>query len=421
MYVERNSFCRKQIFQCAQNDGFKIFMGGEESRSSWYRQESVNLLVLPGKSPRISTAPMMRVIHVVGARPNYMKVAPIMRAMRQRPDFWEQILVHTGQHYDQELSEVFFPELGLPPPDVYLGTGSGSHAEQYARVLQGFESVLKQERPQWVIVVGDVNSTLACALAATQARVQVAHVEAGLRSFDRSMPEEINRVLTDHLSTLLFTSEPCGAENLRREGIEEEKIRFVGNTMIDSLVAALPRTQDGRAVKELGLWDTHRPNSYVLVTLHRPSNVDSSVELARILEGLAEVSSRVPVVFPVHPRTRLRLESTSSVRLPTQIRLLPPVGYVDFLTLERHASLVITDSGGIQEETTYLRVPCLTVRPNTERPITLLGGQNRLIKPSEIPFAVDDVLSMRPVSTQPPPLWDGHSAERIVKHLESQA
>ena len=367
------------------------------------------------------------VIHVVGARPNYMKIAPLMREMGRYPKKWRQILVHTGQHYDPQMSQVFFQDLGLSQPDVYLGVGSGSHSEQYARVLQTFEPVLKVHQPDWVIVVGDVNSTLACALAAAQMHIPVAHVEAGLRSFDRAMPEEVNRVLTDHISDLLFTTESSGNRNLANEGIPAEKIHFVGNTMIDTLAALLPSTDDDRICRELCLsvaadgarehW-RHRP--YALVTLHRPQNVDDSCALSEILGALETIADVVPVLFSVHPRTRKRIEENHLSVHPQRVRLLEPLGYLDFLTLMRYASLVITDSGGIQEETTYLGVPCLTVRPNTERPVTVELGTNRLVQRERaaiLQAAQDALCSERRTQGGTPPLWDGRAAERIVQHL----
>jgi UDP-N-acetylglucosamine 2-epimerase (non-hydrolysing) len=373
----------------------------------------------------------IRVIHVVGARPNYMKVAPLMSAMGRRPERWHQTLVHTGQHYDYRMSQVFFEDLGMPQPDVYLGVGSGTHAEQYARVLQSFAPVLKEQQPDWVIVVGDVNSTLACALAAAQMRIRVAHVEAGLRSFDRTMPEEINRVLTDHVADLLFTTEASGDRNLQNEGIPAEKIRFVGNTMIDTLAALLPRTQDKRILRELRLCSAAkedganggngaRTERYALVTLHRPQNVDDPSALSEILAALEEVAENVPVLFPVHPRTRNRIEENHLSTRPGCVRLLEPLGYMDFLALMQHAGLVITDSGGIQEETTYLGVPCLTVRPNTERPVTIELGTNRLVQRESsaiVQAAQEAFCADRQKPHRIPPLWDGKAGERIVGHL----
>lgn len=313
---------------------------------------------------------LKRILHVVGARPNFMKIAPIMREMAKYPDSLEQILVHTGQHYDANMSQIFFDELDLPRPDVNLEVGSGSHAQQTALIMQRFEPVLLDYRPDWILVPGDVNSTVACALVASKVGVKVAHVEAGLRSFDRSMPEEINRVVTDHLADLLFTTEPSANENLRREGIPEDKIRFVGNTMIDTLVRLLPKAE----ARWPGLQARFGLERYVLVTLHRPSNVDDPTTLSEIMAALSDISRQITVIFPMHPRTRQRVASLD-IALPVDgLMLIEPLGYLDFLVLEAHASLVLTDSGGVQEETTYLGVPCLTARPNTERPVTIKSG-----------------------------------------------
>ena len=313
----------------------------------------------------------MKVLHVVGARPNFMKIAPIMQEMAKYPDEFEQILVHTGQHYDENMSKVFFDDLELPQPDIYLGVGSGSHAQQTARIMLAFEPVLLKHRPDWVIVVGDVNSTVACALTAVKLGIKVAHVEAGLRSFDRTMPEEINRIVTDHIADLLFTTEPSANENLRKEGISEEKVHFVGNVMIDTLVRLLPKTDNRPILKELGLvvgrredvkGNVQTSNSvqrYALVTLHRPSNVDDHDKLREIITALDEIALELPVIFPVHPRARKRIEEWGIKT--TRVQMLEPLGYLDFLTLMRHAALVVTDSGGIQEETTYLG-HCLQVK-----------------------------------------------------------
>ena len=361
----------------------------------------------------------MKILHVVGARPNFMKIAPIMHEMAKHPTKFEQILVHTGQHYDANMSQVFFEELELPRPDVNLEVGSGSHAQQTALIMQRFEPVLRDYKPDWVLVPGDVNSTVACALVASKLGVKVAHVEAGLRSFDRTMPEEINRVLTDHLADLLFTTEPSGNENLRREGIPEEKIRFVGNTMIDTLVRLLPKAEarwPGLRAR-FGLNDR-----YVLVTLHRPSNVDDPATLREIMAALAEISRQVSVIFPVHPRTRQRIAGLA-VALPADgLILTEPLGYLDFLALEAHAGLVLTDSGGVQEETTYLGVPCLTARPNTERPVTITQGTNRLVasRAADLIAAAHEVLAVATSAreTNPrPALWDGRAARRVVAAL----
>jgi UDP-N-acetylglucosamine 2-epimerase (non-hydrolysing) len=353
-----------------------------------------------------------------------MKIAPIMHEMAQHPADFEQILVHTGQHYDASMSQVFFDELELPKPDVNLEVGSGSHAQQTALIMQRFEPVVLDTKPDWVVVPGDVNSTVACALVASKLGIKVAHVESGLRSFDRTMPEEINRVLTDHLADLLFTTEPSGNENLRREGIPEEKIRFVGNTMIDTLVRLLPKAE--------ARWPQWRErlavDRYVLVTLHRPSNVDAPTTLGEIVSALCQLSREIPVVFPVHPRTRqhlARLDLQSAMpgtagHAVCNLQLLDPLGYLDFLVLQAHASLVLTDSGGVQEETTYLGTPCLTARPNTERPVTITQGTNRLVasRAAELVEAAQQTLAMR--SNMPPIrliLWDGSAAERIVDVL----
>lgn len=358
----------------------------------------------------------MRVLHVVGARPNYMKVAPIMREMARFPDFFEQWLVHTGQHYDALMSEVFFGELDLPEPDLNLEVGSGSHAWQTAQVMLRFEPVLQEYRPDWVFVVGDVNSTLACSLVCSKLGVKVAHVEAGLRSFDRSMPEEINRLLTDQIADLLFTPSVDGNQNLLREGIPEEKICLVGNVMIDTLVHLLPKAE----TRWEGLRRRFRLDRYVLVTLHRPSNVDEEGPLKEILTALGEIGKEVTVLFPVHPRTRRRIEDFRLVPPGEGVRLLEPLGYLDFLALQANASLVLTDSGGIQEETTYLQVPCLTARPNTERPVTITSGTNQLVESrySALVSAMRERLE-RGASNQPlPPLWDGRAAERIVRRMK---
>ena len=359
---------------------------------------------------------MKRILHVVGARPNFMKVAPILREMDKYPNEFEQILVHTGQHYDANMSQVFFDELEMPKPDVNLEVGSGSHAQQTAQIMQRFEPVLLDYKPDWVFVPGDVNSTVACALVASKLGVKVAHVEAGLRSFDRTMPEEINRIVTDHLADLLFTTEPSGNENLRREGIPEEKIRFVGNTMIDTLVRLLPKAE----TRWLGLQQRLGLDGYVLVTLHRPANVDDPVVLQEIMTALLEISRTMRVVFPVHPRTKQRIDAldlSKQQSISGNIQYLEPLGYLDFLALEAHASLVLTDSGGVQEETAYLNVLSLTLRPNTERPITLTHGTNRLVAcdaQSVLKAFREQVSNKTPNVGQKQPLWDGCAAERIV-------
>jgi UDP-N-acetylglucosamine 2-epimerase (non-hydrolysing) len=356
---------------------------------------------------------MNHILHVVGARPNFMKIAPIMREMAKYPQHFKSILVHTGQHYDANMSQVFFDELELPSPDVNLGVGSGSHAQQTAQVMLCFEPVVLDYKPDWVIVVGDVNSTLASALVCRKLGIQVAHVEAGLRSFDRTMPEEINRLLTDQLADLLFTPSPDANKNLLREGIAPEKIHLVGNVMIDTLVGLLPKAEQ----RWPGLCERFGLNRYVLVTLHRPSNVDDSDTLTEIFAALTEISQEIPVLFPVHPRTRRRITDSDLQPGPCNLRLIEPLGYLDFLALQAHADLVLTDSGGVQEETTYLGVPCLTARSNTERPITVTAGTNRLVegKREALIAAARAALDGGSKRGAVPELWDGMAAQRIVR------
>jgi UDP-N-acetylglucosamine 2-epimerase (non-hydrolysing) len=362
----------------------------------------------------------MKILHIVGARPNFMKAAPVIAALAHRPAV-EQVLVHTGQHYDANMSDVFFDELGLPAPDVHLGVGSGTHAQQTARVMEAIEPVLVERQPDWVVVVGDVNSTVAAALVAAKLGLRVAHVEAGLRSFDRTMPEELNRIVTDHLADRLFTTEPSGGVNLRAEGIPEERIRFVGNVMIDTLVRLLPRAAARRAALQAAL-DVPE-GGYVLVTLHRPSNVDDAGTLREVLLALGDLAHARPVIFPVHPRTRRRIDELG-LALPAGVRLLEPQGYLDFLALMTCAALVLTDSGGVQEETTYLGVPCVTARPNTERPVTLAVGANRLAASTRAALraaAAAALAAPRPAAPRRPELWDGHAAERIAAVLVEEA
>ncbi len=350
----------------------------------------------------------MNIFHIVGARPNFMKVAPVLGALQGRENV-VQTLIHTGQHYDVNMSEVFFSQLGIPAPDVNLAVGSGSHAQQTAEIMIRLEPVIIERRPDIVLVYGDVNSTVATVLVCAKLGVRVGHVEAGLRSFDRTMPEEINRLVTDQLADLLFTPSEDGDENLRREGIPAERIFLVGNVMIDSLVRLLPVA---RKSNRNGL-----PDRYALVTLHRPANVDDSVRLKGILESLLEVNRDLAVVFPTHPRTRKRIDDFGFNA--GQLRLLDPCHYVDFLGLQSRATVVITDSGGIQEETTYLGVPCLTVRENTERPITVSMGTNVLVgrDPEKLRTELARVLSGKAKKGTIPPLWDGHAGERIADVL----
>jgi UDP-N-acetylglucosamine 2-epimerase (non-hydrolysing) len=357
---------------------------------------------------------MTRILHVVGARPNFVKAAPVIRALGRRPV--EQTVVHTGQHYDSRLSAVFFEELGIPAPDVNLAVGSGSHARQTADIMVGLEALVQSRPFDVVTVYGDVNSTAAAAMVAAKAGVALAHVEAGLRSGDRTMPEEINRLVTDRLSDLLFTPSEDANEHLRREGVDAEKIHFVGNVMIDSLVRMLPKIDFESSIRKAGL---SAGDPYVLVTLHRPSNVDDADHLAALLQVLAAIAARLPVIFPVHPRTRSML---GTFEPPRGLLLSEPFGYLDFLALMKGAALVVTDSGGIQEETTWLGIPCLTVRDNTERPITVALGTNRLIgrSPARLRLEMDRVLAGDRPRGGVPPLWDGRAADRISEVLDRQ-
>jgi len=358
----------------------------------------------------------MRVAVVVGARPNFMKAAPLIREFRARGRF-ETLLVHTGQHYDENMSRVFFDDLGLPSPDIHLGVGSGTHAAQTAKIMVAFEDVVAREKPDLIIVVGDVNSTLACSIVGAKLLVPVAHVEAGLRSFDLTMPEEINRMVTDILSRYCFTTSPEAATNLAREGVGPERIFFVGNIMIDSLLSYIDAAERSSVLDTLGV----APGSYVLVTLHRPSNVDDPAVFGGIVAALAELSEALPVVFPVHPRTRKMIESSGGAgELPHGLRLIEPLGYLDFIKAERHARIVVTDSGGIQEETTVLGVPCMTIRDNTERPITIEVGTNRLVgrEPTRLLAVAREILGGPAPVRGIPPLWDGKTAGRIADVLE---
>jgi UDP-N-acetylglucosamine 2-epimerase (non-hydrolysing) len=363
----------------------------------------------------------LKLLLVAGARPNFMKVAPLIRAATAHNARCcngevglECRLIHTGQHYDVQLSRIFFEELDLPQPDVNLEAGSGSHAAQTANIMLGFEPVCEQERPDWVVVVGDVNSTMACTLVASKLGIRVAHVEAGLRSFDRTMPEEINRIVTDSLADLLLTPSADANENLIREGIPEARIRLVGNIMIDSLVASLEKSNQARILERLGL----QRRSFIYVTLHRPSNVDSKEPLQAVMKALTDIATQIPVVFPVHPRTRHRLSEfglTSNGH--NNLLLIDPVGYHDSLALTRSTRCVLTDSGGLQEESTFFRTPCLTLRPNTERPITTTVGSNRLTSIDRLPADLDRALQGEERLGAVPPLWDGKTAERIVQSL----
>jgi UDP-N-acetylglucosamine 2-epimerase (non-hydrolysing) len=363
---------------------------------------------------------MLKVINVVGARPNFIKVAPLMEAMKRREHEFAPLLVHTGQHYDKMMSDAFLRDLDLPQPDVSLEVGSASHAAQTAAIMQKFEPVVLREKPDWVVVVGDVNSTLACALVAVKLGVKVAHVEAGLRSRDRSMPEEINRILTDQIADLLFTPSADADENLRAEGIPNSRIRLVGNIMIDSLVKYLEQARSSSIREQFGVVD----REYAVLTLHRPSNVDDLTTFSRILHALAEIARRIPIFFPVHPRTHktiMQLGLGQRVEEIEGLRLIEPLGYLDFLGLYSGARLVLTDSGGLQEETTFLGIPCLTLRENTERPITVDFGTNVIVgtNPRRITEAAFKALDGTATSPQitTPPLWEGHTADRILSSL----
>jgi UDP-N-acetylglucosamine 2-epimerase (non-hydrolysing) len=378
----------------------------------------------------------MKILSVVGARPNFVKIAPILRALaaaKVSGRHNESVLVHTEQHYDDNMSAAFFADLRIERPQYTLGVGSGTHAVQTAEIMRRFEPVVIDERPDLVLVVGDVNSTVACALTAAKLGVRVAHVEAGLRSFDRSMPEEINRIATDALSEYLFTTEEAANANLQREGHPAEQIFFVGNVMIDSLLACRRLAERSQVLERLGLTRDSYGRDYALVTMHRPSNVDAPDKLSALLGAFSDLAWEIPVIFPVHPRTRKRIEEFglthfvhpmlqpggSAVICPGRISLLEPIGYIDFLRLMSGARVVLTDSGGMQEETTCLGVPCLTLRENTERPVTLTAGTSTLVgaDPARILAGAHGALQngKRPLTL--PPLWDGRAAERIVRTL----
>ncbi|HTH16165.1 MAG TPA: UDP-N-acetylglucosamine 2-epimerase (non-hydrolyzing), partial [Magnetospirillum sp.] len=353
-------------------------------------------------------------MNVVGARPNFMKIAPIVDEMKKTPGL-EGVLVHTGQHYDPAMSDAFFADFSLPAPDFHLGVGSGSQAEQTGRVMMAYETVATEHRPDWLVVVGDVNSTMACALAAAKLGVPTAHLEAGLRSNDRSMPEEINRIVTDRLADLLWTPSADADENLRAEGVPTNRIDRVGNIMIDAFEMLRPRILARRAAPGFGL----SPGCYGVVTLHRPSNVDDRAALSGLVERLAAAARRLPLIFPIHPRTlgRLREWDLLAPLQAAEVIVTQPLGYVDFMSLVSDARFIVTDSGGVQEETTYLGIPCLTMRENTERPVTISHGTNRLVEPARLPNAIDEVMNGRWPTGRRPDLWDGRTAGRVIDSL----
>ena len=358
---------------------------------------------------------MKTIVHVVGARPNYMKIAPLMDALTGALGI-RQILVNTGQHYDEAMSKSFLRELSLPVPDRNLEVGSASHAVQTAKVMIGFEQVCLADKPDLVVVAGDVNSTMAASLVAAKLMIPIAHLEAGLRSYDRAMPEEINRIVTDCLADLLLTPSTDGDDNLIKEGVPREKIHFVGNIMIDTLMRHLPMATLDRIRDRVPVTD----KGYGVLTLHRPSNVDDPVILRRILEAIACVARRMPVVFPVHPRTRQRLTAAGVDDLLANVMLTEPLGYIDFLSLSSHARIILSDSGGLQEESTALGIPCLTLRENTERPVTITHGTNRLVgtQTAAIVAGFDEAMAREHEPQRRPPLWDGQTAGRVAAVLQ---
>ena len=358
----------------------------------------------------------MKIVHVVGARPNFMKAAPVMTALAHYRKI-QQHLVHTGQHYDANMSDIFFHQLGLPEPDINLAVGSASHAVQTATIMIRFEEVVSRLQPDLVLVYGDINSTVAAALVCAKLGISIGHVEAGLRSFDRTMPEEINRLLTDRIAELLFTPSVDSNENLAREGVDPSRIHFVGNVMIDTLVRLLPEAVKSDILQRLSL----RPKEYGLVTLHRPSNVDQPGMLRAIMDTLHKIAQELPLLFPIHPRTRQHLQEMGYAVDNSRLQITQPAGYLEFLALQKNARLVITDSGGVQEETTYLGVPCLTVRENTERPVTVTTGTNTLVGQDMARLASEAarILAGDYKSGEIPPLWDGKAGERIARIIAS--
>lgn len=365
----------------------------------------------------------MKTIHlIVGARPNFMKIAPLYRELKKHTDRFNPLIIHTGQHYDEKMSKLFFTDLGMPEPSAYLQVGSGSHGQQTARIIERYEEhILSNTAPDMVIVAGDVNSTIACALVAKKLHIPVAHLEAGLRSFDERMPEEINRVLTDRISDILLTPSPDGNEHLRSEGVPDDKVFFVGNIMIDSLIEHAEKAKQSSILEDLGITDSEQ---YALITLHRPSNVDEAEGLSMLLSSFSEIGKSLKLVFPMHPRTRknisrLGLDGTLN-NIPNLI-VTEPIGYLDFIKLQMNAKLILTDSGGIQEESTYFGIPCLTLRENTERPITITEGTNKLVELSSpaIIHEVQLILSGKQKQGKLPKYWDGHTAERVANVLDT--
>jgi UDP-N-acetylglucosamine 2-epimerase (non-hydrolysing) len=363
----------------------------------------------------------MRIVSVAGARPNFMKIAPIVAELARFPDVFQSTLIHTGQHYDDKLSRVFFDELNIPRPDVNLNVGSGSHAQQTAAIMSAFEPAFVASHPDLLLVVGDVNSTIACALVAVKLGIPIAHVEAGLRSFDRSMPEEVNRLLTDQISDLLFTTEAVATDNLLREGVDGAQIHFVGNVMIDTLLLHVEKARHLKVAERFGL----ARKAYAVLTLHRPSNVDDPAVFGRLMSALDLISQDVPIVFPVHPRTRPALNAssiTASMVSSGRLMLIDPLGYLEFISLTEGSRVALTDSGGMQQETTILGIPCLTLRENTEVPVTVSHGTNRLVGTDvERIVAVWRELEGIEPRRAAPPLWDGHAAQRIVEVLAGRA
>jgi len=363
---------------------------------------------------------MIKVINVVGARPNFMKIAPIQRLMDADPDF-DTLLLHTGQHYDEKMSTLFFDDLQLPIPNIYLNVGSASHAVQTAKIMTEFEQVLLKEKPDLVLVVGDVNSTMACAIVAQKMHIKVAHVEAGLRSFDRRMPEEINRLLTDAIADMLFVTEQSGLDHLKHEGVPDEKVHFVGNVMIDSLVHFKEKASESTILDDLHT----AKGKYALITLHRPSNVDNKEVLCRLLDTFAEIEQDLKVIFPIHPRSRKMIQNfglESRIQSMPNLELLDPLGYLDFMKLMHNARVLLTDSGGIQEETTFLGIPCITMRENTERPSSVQLGTNILVGTDTdlILKEFKKILNGNGKKGTVPPLWDGHAAERIIEIIKKE-